>query len=246
MLWVIWRQQRGLLISIPAGFILAVAAMLVEGPKIHQDYAVAVACRPADSSACQALSNYFDTTDWHLGNGIRIALLAAPVLLALFAGPPLLARELESGMFRYLWTQGAGRVRWTVAKLVFLGSLVTLAALGLSQLFTWFFSPFLTAENLSVTSPLVFETRGISYAAWTLTAFCLGTFLGTLIRRVLPAMAASAGCYAALAAAILLCLRNHYPVGTFWPMQLFEGGWLVVLSALLCAGTIWLVRRRAA
>jgi hypothetical protein len=65
------------------------------------------------------------------------------VLLAMFAGPPVIARELENGTFRYVWTQGIGRVRWTIAKLTFLGSLVTILAFAASQLFTWFFAPFL-------------------------------------------------------------------------------------------------------
>jgi hypothetical protein len=43
-----------------------------------------------------------------------------------------------------------------------------------------------------------------------------------------------------------LYLHNHYPVSTFWPMQLFEGSWLVLLCALLVAGTLGLVRRYAA
>jgi hypothetical protein len=51
--------------------------------------------------------------------------------------------------------------------------------------------------------------------------------------------------YAALAALTWLYLRDHYPVSTFWPMQAFEAGWLVVLSALLIAGTVRLVRRHA-
>jgi hypothetical protein len=38
MLWVTWRQHRGVLISVPAVFAAAVAFMLVTGPKIHHDY----------------------------------------------------------------------------------------------------------------------------------------------------------------------------------------------------------------
>jgi hypothetical protein len=41
-------------------------------------------------------------------------------------------------------------------------------------------------------------------------------------------------------------LRDYYPVSTFWPMQFFEGGWLLVLSVLLAAGTVRLVRHRTA
>jgi ABC-type transport system involved in multi-copper enzyme maturation permease subunit len=36
------------------------------------------------------------------------------------------------------------------------------------------------------------------------------------------------------------------PDSRFWPFQLIEGGWLLALSVVLIAGTIWLVRRRGA
>jgi hypothetical protein len=39
---------------------------------------------------------------------------------------------------------------------------------------------------------------------------------------------------------------NYQPASRFWPFQLIEGGWLLALSLLLIATTIWLVRRRAA
>jgi len=57
---------------------------------------------------------------------------------------------------------------------------------------------------------------------------------------------ATLGVYLALAAATWFYLRNHYPVSTFWPMQFFEADWLLILSVLLIAGTVWLVRRHAA
>jgi hypothetical protein len=246
MLWVTWRQHRGLLVSVAITFTVAVTGMLIEGLRIHHDYAMLMACRPAASPACQQLSNFFSTTDWHQGQDIHVAVLAAPVLLALFAGPPVLAGELENSTFRYAWTQGIGRVRWTVTKLIFIGSVVTIAAFVIGQLFGWFFAPFLTTENIRVVSVGVFDARGVAYAAWTLTGFCLGAFLGMLIRRVLPTMAATVGLYAGLVAATLFYLHNHYPVTTFWPMQFLEAGWLVVLSALLIVATIWLVRRHAA
>ena len=245
MLWVTWRQHRGLLASVLAVFVAAVASMLVYGQRIHHDYAILRACRPAASPGCQGLSNYFNSTDWHLGNYLQVALLAAPVLLAMFAGPPVVARDLENSTYRYAWTQGIGRVRWTVAKLVIIGAAVTIAAFAIGQLFAWFFTPFLATEQLTVYTPSVFGTRAVAYAAWTLTAFCLGAFLGTLVRRILPAMAITPVLFAALAALTWFDLRHDYPVKTFWPMQFFEAGWLLTLSAALIAATIWLVRRRA-
>jgi hypothetical protein len=39
---------------------------------------------------------------------------------------------------------------------------------------------------------------------------------------------------------------RYIPVTRFWPMQVIEAGWLVVLAIALFAGTVWLARRRAA
>jgi hypothetical protein len=39
---------------------------------------------------------------------------------------------------------------------------------------------------------------------------------------------------------------SYQPASRFWPFQWIEGGWLLALSALLIAVTIWLVRHRAA
>ncbi len=39
---------------------------------------------------------------------------------------------------------------------------------------------------------------------------------------------------------------SYQPGSRFWPFQWIEGGWLLALSVLLIAATVWLVRRRAA
>ncbi|HEY1824198.1 MAG TPA: hypothetical protein VGG83_30190, partial [Trebonia sp.] len=57
-----------------------------------------------------------------------------------------------------------------------------------------------------------------------------GATAALLAIPVLPAMAASLGSYAGLAALTWFYLRDHYPVATFWPTQLFEAGWLLILS----------------
>jgi len=38
---------------------------------------------------------------------------------------------------------------------------------------------------------------------------------------------------------------SYQPASRFWPFQWIEGGWLLALSLLLIAATVWLVRRRA-
>ncbi len=136
-------------------------------------------------------------------------------------------------------------MRWTIAKLVLLAVAITAVAGAFSQLFVWFFQPFIRQEDLDVLNATVFATHGLAFAAWTLAAFAIGAFLGMLIRRIVPAIAAGLGVYLGLAL-LTWGLRSPYPVGGFWPMQFVEGGWLLALSVLLMAATVWLVRRRAA
>ncbi len=38
---------------------------------------------------------------------------------------------------------------------------------------------------------------------------------------------------------------TYQPAGRFWHFQLIEGGWLLALSVLLAAATVWLIRHRA-
>ena len=41
-------------------------------------------------------------------------------------------------------------------------------------------------------------------------------------------------------------MTTYQPPSRFWPFQWIEGAWLLALSLLLIAITVWLVRRRVA
>jgi ABC-type transport system involved in multi-copper enzyme maturation permease subunit len=212
MVWVTWRQHRPTLISMPAVLGAVAVFLWIAGLKIHHDYAVLTACHPASSDACGNLNSAFNSTDWTMANTILIFMNLAPAVIGAFAGAPVLARELETGTYRYAWTQGFGRERWTVAKLVLLAVALTAVAGAFSQVFTWFFRPFLAQEDMTVLAGTVFDTRGIVFAAWTLAAFAIGALAGMLIRRIVPAMAATLAAYTGLALAAWLFLRQHYPL----------------------------------
>jgi len=210
MAWVTWRQHRPTLVSVPALLGAVAVFLLIAGLKIHHDYAALTACHPFTSHACQALNTDFNRTDWTLGNTMLILLNLAPALIGAFAGAPVLARELETGTYRYAWTQGYGRTRWTIAKLVLIAVTVTAAAGAFSQVFAWFLQPFLKQEDLTRLSGTVFSTQGVAFAAWTLAAFAIGVLAGMFLRRIVPAMAVTLGVYLGLALLTWLFLRKHY------------------------------------
>jgi hypothetical protein len=267
--------------------------LVLAGLKIRGDFAAMTACHPASSDLCGALAASFTGVDWHISNATMILINLAPVLLGAFAGAPLLARDLETGTFRYLWTQGTGRVRPTIARLVLVGVFVSVLTGVVGQVSAWFFQPALENagdSGMTVLTETVFHSRGLVFPAWALTTFVIGAFCGMLLRRTLPAMAVTIGAYAGLYVLAWRILSPRYPVSLvtsnphlaqiagnapantlntspwilnswrtgstvwwryipvsrFWPMQFVEAGWLVVLSILLIAATVWLARRRAA
>ena len=74
-------------------------------------------------------------------------------------------------------------------------------------------------SSASPLSPGLFDLRGIAFAAWTLAAFAIGALAGMLIRRVVPAIAATLAVYAGLSLLAGNVLRQHYltPLATSNP-----------------------------
>jgi ABC-type transport system involved in multi-copper enzyme maturation permease subunit len=330
MAGVTWRQHRIALAGVTAVLGALAIYLWTAGLQLHHAYAAAIACHPASSPACQDLVNTFNGMDTFLSNGVILQVL--PPLIGAFVGAPVLARELETGTFRYAWTQGFGRRRWALAKLVALAVVLVAAAAAFSAVVSWFYQPYFATSDqalgLSQTSRFfsgLFDLREVAFPAWTLAAFAIGALAGMLIRRVVPAIVATLAVYAGLAFATAGFLREHYltplvtsnvnvpasawimsqwwtkggttvsqstmvnqvipsalqriapvvhsraqkfqvfqsvpqyltrhgytqwtsyqPGSRFWPFQWIEGGWLLALSMLLIAATLWLVRRRAA
>jgi hypothetical protein len=134
-----------------------------------------------------------------------------PALIGAFVGAPVLARELETGTFRYTWTQGFGRARWTVATLAPLAIVVTVLAGTVGALFSWAYGPLIGGKyGASVLAGNTFDLHAVTFAAWTLAAFSIGVLAGLLIRRVVPAMVTTMTAWAALAVVTGVFLRPHY------------------------------------
>ncbi len=212
--WIIWRHHRVALTGVVA-FLGALAVWLwTTGLSVHHEYAAAIACRPVGSANCTNMAVIFDSTNAFLKGGF--VLQPVPALIGAFLGPLVLAREFETGTFRYAWTQAFGRWRWAVAKLVALGVAVAALAAAFSVLLSWYYQPYIAAQNapnVSGASPLsagLFDLRGVAFAAWTLVAFAIGVLAGMLIRRIVPAIVATLAAYVALALLTANVLRQHY------------------------------------
>lgn len=190
--WVAWRQHKTRSCVAIAG--LAVTAMIVgvAGADLHRT-------RSWPESA---------TTLGDLG---LLLLLLIPLLAGVFLGAPLLAGEATSGTMRFVWTQGISVRRWLLAQVIPVAVILVLAGAGLGLLFRWSAAPALTF--IHPWSDGLFPLNPLPLAGWLVFAFSLGTALGGLIRKVVPAMAATiAGYLAALAGAASLRIYYLPPV----------------------------------
>ena len=141
--------------------------------------------------------------------------LGAPVLVGVFWGAPLIARELETGTFRLVWTQSVTRARWLAVKLLVVG-FASVAVTGLlSLIVTWWSNPI---YGLSLTSPatpnrfdlLLFGTGWLAPLGYAAFGFMVGVTAGLLFRRTLPAMGVTLAVFAAMRIGVTYWVRPYF------------------------------------
>ena len=209
LLWVAWRRYRTTLAGAVGLLGLVAVYLLVKGHQMRTSYAAIQACTPQRSARCAFLFEQFHSAYGSVGF-IGGVLVWAPAVVGAFAGAPLLARELETGTFRFAWTQGVGRMRWVVSHLVpgALGVAVISAAFG--ELVTWFDHPLVASGIQPRLHASEFPLTGMAVVGWALMAYALGVLVGLLTRRVVPALAATLAVWTGLAFLAAEVLRAHY------------------------------------
>jgi hypothetical protein len=222
--WVAWRRNRATVLGL-GGLLTALATyLLITGLQTHAAYDDLGSCvPPITTDACRIQWSSF--VDSHGDRGLMGPLLVVlPGIIGALIGAPLIGRELESGVFRYSWTQGAGRMRWAVAVIipVTLVSTVLMGALGL--LITWRNEPMVDGGSAQRLDTSTFPTTGLAVLGWALLGISTGVLAGLLWRRVIPAVATTFAAWFGLAylASILrphlltpLTTTRDVPVGGF-------------------------------
>jgi len=206
--WVTWRQHRFAL----AGVLMVLGGvglfMVFNGLAMHHVYTRLGldTCGSLGGPSCQAQITAFEQDYYSWADHLPHLVMLLPGMIGVFVGAPLVARELESGTFRFAWTLARSRVQWIVTKLILLSVILTAFALAFSALSTWWFGPF-DAITGRMTPYGTYEISGLVFAARTLFGFTLGALLGLLIRRTVPAMAATAAAWLAVVISSIVWLR---------------------------------------
>jgi ABC-type transport system involved in multi-copper enzyme maturation permease subunit len=216
LLRVAWRQHRVALLTVAAVLAGFSVFLVVQGLGMHavyRNFGLSYA-HPARTAREISLAETFQNE--YLGYGLYVPrfIMFLPLFIGALIGGPLIARELETGTFRFAWTQSAGRTRWAIAKLAMLGLALTAMALAFSALFAWWYRPFVQFLGRSA------EVEGVVFAARVLFGFMLGAFAGAVLRRTVPAIAVSIVAWFAVVLPTTLFLRPHFATPLTGPVDM--------------------------
>ncbi|MFE0462165.1 hypothetical protein ACFW1A_23235 [Kitasatospora sp. NPDC058965] len=219
MIWLTWRQHRKQALYTVVGLAVLAALLVPTGLQMRSFASSSglAACLRAAGTAqlvadsphgCGRMQQAF-TDRFGTFSVVAVLLLLLPLLIGLFFGAPVVAREVEQGTHRLVWTQGIDRRRWAAAKFGLLGGTAVLLAAVYALGVSWWIAP-LASSGTGRMAYGYFDAQGVAPIAYTLFALALGTFAGSVWPKVLPAMAATLGGFVAVRVLVEVGLRPHY------------------------------------
>lgn len=210
MVWFTWRQHRGEAVGLAAMLAVLGGIALVSGLPMYSAYdgdGIA-ACQQAGGAteSCTQLLDSFRDKFAGLPAQAAGQLNLLPLIVGVLVGAPLLAREYEQGTWQLAWTQAVPRTRWVVTKVALVLAAVSAAAVVLSLVLQWWLRPLF---------PSAFSVERFNYAApvlwgYFVLAVATGILAGALLKRSLPAMAATLAVFLPIRLAVEFWLRPRY------------------------------------
>jgi hypothetical protein len=210
MIWLTWRQFRLSALPVLVVVLVAAAALAVAGPRLAD-----LLTTSGDDFFDRLALEDGQRVLFYLGTALAYAL---PAVVGVFWGAPMVARELEAGTHRLVWTQSITRSHWLGTKLALTGLGAALAGLiGLAL--AWWSQPLDDAVARGLTDggplsmprlwPQVFGSRGLVPLAMALFALAVGVAWGMYVRRTVAAMALTLVTVVAAQIVLPVLLQEH-------------------------------------
>lgn len=201
------RRLQHEAIAVAAGLAVVAVVAVVTGSRMNADYRSSglARCLSAGSRGeCEPLiSRFGDQFD-----GLQvliIPLVLLPALVGAFVGGPLVARELEAGTHRFLWTQGVTRRHWYAMSAV---ATLTLAAVA-GAAYAGVAALWLDTTNAVTDERFgqLYDFQGLVPIAASVFAVATGIAAGAFVRRTIPAMAATIAIFVVVRLSLAMFLR---------------------------------------
>lgn len=236
IVWVAWRLERTTLLILGGLAAVFGAWLVLRGLQLHSIVGAARSCRRPYTRPCYAVQGRIGSPTATAG---PILLNLLPLVVGMFIGAPMFARDFEAGSQRFALTQGTGRTRWVASRLALTAAVCLPLASVLGLLAWWWLAPYrgpafwgggpwAGGRELATATPVLLT-------GWTLLGLAVGVTFGMLLRRTVRAMAASGALLAVLTVLAILHLRplllsinplrvrNSSPLGTYTVTTYFTG-----------------------
>ena len=161
----------------------------------------------AITRCAQTADEFFDehsNLDW-----AGFAPLVLPMLVGIFWGAPLVAREIEHGTHRLVWTQGPRDCGGRQPSSAWCRSAYSAMTAVFAAMLNWWISPVMQTSGQRF-DYIFFDSHGIVVFGYTMFALALGIFAGAVTGRLLPAMATIVVGFIATRLVVTLAARDHY------------------------------------
>jgi len=213
MNWFVWRQHRkqflvfGVLLALFAAFIIPTSISYWH----TYQHALTTCAHNPNTPSCSSLQDtlFASSADGLIRIAAVLGTFGLPILLGLFMGAPLIAREYEAGTDQLAWTQSVSRRKWLTTKLLWTLGFALIYGVILTLLATWWAR---TLNSLNHTRFIQghFETQGLMPIAYSLFFTAVGFMTGAWFHKTLVGFAVTFGVFVLCMTSFAQWIRPHY------------------------------------
>jgi hypothetical protein len=185
--WLTWRQHRTAII---AGLVLTAA---VTASMVYLAARITTINNECGNTACPSgaaqtapLGGPFGLVS--LSTDLALVAMFLPLLVGMFLGTPLLAREHEQRTLLLAWSQDITPQRWLWTKLAILGTLTAVVSAAVGAAVDHLAHVVSVATGQDLFSGLAFLVTGMLPLVQGVAWLAVGVALGAAYRRTLPAI----------------------------------------------------------
>jgi hypothetical protein len=187
MTWVVWRQQRSIVVAFFAAAVVFAIWLIVSGQHEQSLWSqfLAAPCKGGVSTnngsndSCNALYSSI-ANGAHLDDATTIVGTIFAPLLGLILGVNAVARELEQKTNRLAWTQSGTRSKWLASKYLTSVATIVVISVPLCLVLSWWVR---ASHDGARITPKVFPVSGFVEIGYGVLCFVLTVAVGLVIRR---------------------------------------------------------------
>jgi hypothetical protein len=170
MNYLTWRLHRNQAIFAGAALVALCVLLVITGAQMAHEYSSAVSSCAATRS-CGDLSDELFHGDGFILDFVTAVSIVVPLLLGIFWGAPLIAKEIDEGTHRLAWGQSITRRQWLMVKVGWALAAALVWGASMTALVTWWHGP----ENAlsDVSSPATSTSRASLPSRTAFLRYCL-------------------------------------------------------------------------